>query len=362
MLDHKRQNNFDAARLFLAMTVVLGHLMWVLPGDYGLLKPFIDHFDGPAAVDCFFIISGFLIFRAFWRSRRHFDYWSNRVRRIYPALVAIVMMTVVLGAFITTVSLREYFGPATLRYILFNLLFMSFKQNTLPGLFSNNEVNYVNASLWTLKIEVMFYASVPIIAFFARKVVRFEILACAIYVLSVLFKMVLHHLAVTRHVQVYENWSYQLPGQLSFFLAGGLLEYCLEGFRRHARIYLALAVLGLTLSTQLELYALYPASLAIVVIYMCDVFPYLGNVSKYGDLSYGLYVCHFPIIQSFAALSLLAGHPGVRAVIALLSCLLYAFLSWHLVEKWWLRPKRPSSPPVVSQGSSMAKPIQADLS
>ena len=62
------------------MTVVLGHLMWVLPGDYGLLKPFIDHFDGPAAVDCFFIISGFLIFRAFGDREASFNYWSDEIQ------------------------------------------------------------------------------------------------------------------------------------------------------------------------------------------------------------------------------------------------------------------------------------------
>ena len=348
MLDHKRQNNFDAARLFLAMTVVLGHLIWILPGDYGPLQVFINHFDGLKAVDCFFIISGFLIFRSFRRSRRPFDYWSNRIRRVYPALAAVVVMTVVLGAFITSVSPREYFCPATLQYLLFNLLFMSFKQNTLPGLFGNNEVNYVNAPLWTLKIEVMFYATVPLIAFFAQKVVRFEILAGVIYVLSVLFKMVLHHLAVTSHLPIYESWGNQLPGQLSFFMAGGLLEYCSVGFRRHAGIYLVLAILGLTASAQLGVYAFYPASLAVVVIYMCDVFPYLGHVSKYGDFSYGLYVCHFPVIQSFAALAILAGHPGPRAVITLLSCLLCAILSWHLVEKWWLRPKSHLATLVVS--------------
>jgi len=357
MLDHKRQNNFDAVRLFLAVIVVLGHLIWILPGDYGLLQVFIDHFDGPKAVDCFFIISGFLIFRSFRRTRSNFDYWSNRVRRIYPALVAVVVMTVVLGAFITTAPPREYFFPAALKYILYNLLFMSFEQNALPGLFNNNWVNYVNGSLWTLKIEVMFYATVPFFAFLARKVVRFEILAGVTYVLSVLFKVMMHHLAVTRHIQVYESWGNQLPGQLSFFLAGGLLDYCSEGFRRHARIYLVLAILGLTVSTQPWAYAFYPASLAIVVIYMCDVFSYLGNISKYGDFSYGLYVCHFPIIQSFAALALLAGHPGLRAVIAFLSCLLYAVLSWHLVEKWWLRPKSRLSSLVASQGSPAKKPI-----
>jgi peptidoglycan/LPS O-acetylase OafA/YrhL len=226
---------------------------------------------------------------------------------------------------------------------------LSFKQNTLPGLFDNNVVHYVNGALWTLKIEVMFYAAVPVFSFLARKVVRFEILAILTYVLSVLFKLLLHHLAMTRNLPVYDQWGSQLPGQLSFFMAGGLLEYCSQGFRRHAYIYLMLGILGLIISVQLGVYGLYPASLAIVVIYLCDVFPCLGRVSKYGDFSYGLYVWHFPIIQSFAMLGVLAGHPGLRAVTALASCLLCAVLSWHLVEKWWLRPKKQMSRLIVSR-------------
>ena len=118
----------------------------------------------------------------------------------------------------------------------------------------------------------------------------------------------------------------------------------------------------LIVSARLGIYAFYPASLAVVVIYMCDIFPYLGRISKYGDFSYGLYVCHFPVIQSFATLALLAEYPGLRAVITLLSCLLCAVLSWHLVEKWWLRPKHHSSPLVVSQAPPVETPIQADLS
>jgi peptidoglycan/LPS O-acetylase OafA/YrhL len=352
MLDHKRRNNFDFARLFLAMTVVIGHLVWILPGDYGILQTFVDHFDGPTAVDCFFVISGFLIFRSFRRSKTTLKYWENRVCRIYPALVAIIMMTVIWGAVITNVGLHEYASIEALRYIVVNLIFLSYKQNTLPGLFEHNEVHYVNAALWTLKIEVMFYAVVPILSRFARRVIRFEVIAVVIYVLSVSFRILFHYLAVTSHSATYEQWGSQLPGQLSFFMVGGLLEYCSEAFRRYAYIYLTLGVLGLIVSSRLGVYALYPASLGIVVIYICGVFPYMGHISKYGDFSYGLYVCHFPIIQSFAMLSVLAEHPGLRAVIALGSCLLYAALSWHLVEKRWLRPKEQISRILVSQGRS----------
>jgi peptidoglycan/LPS O-acetylase OafA/YrhL len=350
MLDYKRQNNFDAVRLFLAMTVVLGHLMWILPGNYGPLEVILSHFDGAKAVDCFFVVSGFLIFRSFRRSKSHVDYWSNRARRIYPALIAVIAATIVWGAFVTTVSPREYFGSTTLGYLIYNLLFLSFKQNTLPGVFENNPIHYLNGALWTLKIEAMFYLSVPLIVLLARRVVRFEILAVILYLLSILFKVVLHHLAVTRQLPVYENWGNQLPGQLSFFMAGGLLEYCSAGFRRHAPIYLTLAVLGLLASTQLGVYALYPASLAVVVIYICDVFPYLGNISRYGDFSYGVYVSHFPIILSFAALGALPENPALRAAMALFACLLYAILSWHLIEKWWLRPKSHLSPVVFPRG------------
>jgi peptidoglycan/LPS O-acetylase OafA/YrhL len=344
MLDYKRQNNFDAVRLFLAMTVVLGHLMWILPGNYGPLQVALNHFDGAKAVDCFFVISGFLIFRSFRRAKSHVDYWSNRIRRIYPALVAVIVATIVWGAFVTTASPKEYFGSTTLGYLVYNLLFMSFKQNSLPGVFENNPIHYLNGALWTLKIEAMFYASVPLIVFFARRVLRFDILAVVLYLLSAIFKMTLHHIAVTKQLPVYENWGNQLPGQLSFFMAGGLLECYSETFRRHASVCLGLAVLGLVISNQLGVYAIYPASLAVVVIYACDVLPYLGNISRYGDFSYGLYVSHFPIILSFAALSVLPENLALRAVTTLLTCLLYAILSWHLVEKRWLRPKSRSSP------------------
>lgn len=354
MLDHKRQNNFDAVRLFLAVTVVLGHLIWILPGYYGPLAIFIDHFDGPSAVDCFFVISGFLIFRSFRRSNSQFAYWDNRVRRIYPALVAIILTTVILGAYITVAPLGEYLAPAVLRYAPYNLLFMSFKQNTLPGLFTDNVVNYVNGSLWTLKIEVLFYATVPLIIFVSRRFVRFELLACAIYILSVLFKVGMHHLALTRNLPIYDNWGNQLPGQLSFFVAGGILEYYLTGFRQRAILYLILAIVGLAINAELSVYALYPISLAVVVIFACSVFPFIGNVSKYGDFSYGLYVCHFPIIQSVAATSLFAEQPALRATFAFLACLIYAVLSWHLVEKLWLRRKSYSAALVVPKETKPA--------
>ena len=104
---------------------------------------------------------------------------------------------------------------------------------------------------------------------------------------------------MTRHVFMRTGVT-QLPGQ--HFLAVSYWSIVWRAFGVTQIIYLALAVLGLTLSTKPELYALYPASLAIVVIYMCDVLPYQGNVSS-GNISYGLYVCRFSLSYNHLPLS-----------------------------------------------------------
>jgi len=353
MLYHKRTNNFDAVRLSLATVVMFDHFSWIFSGNYGVVSSVLKYFNGPCAVECFFVISGFLIFRSFKKSRGLLNYASNRACRIYPALVGVIVGSVVLGALITSISLKEYFASSTVRYVVYNLFFMSFNRNTLPGVFDINQLNLVNGSLWTLKIEVMFYCAVPIIIFLSKKVVRFEILAIAIYILSVSFRIIMDHLAIKTHMHIYGLWGSQLPGQLSFFVAGGLLEHCIQGFFQHARKYLTLAILGLIIASRLGAYPLYPASLAIVVIYVCQVFPYLGHISKYGDFSYGLYVWHFPIMQTVAALAFLADSPVLRAIVTITLCFLCAVLSWHLVEKRWLTLTKGRSLLLPSNGPAL---------
>jgi len=80
-----------------------------------------------------------------------------------------------------------------------------------------------------------------------------------------------------------------------------------------------------------------PAALAIVMIYVACLFPWLGNFGKFGDFSYGIYIVHFPVVQGLVAVGLFAWSPVVGLGVASVLVLASAFFVWHLIEKNWLR-------------------------
>ena len=64
-----------------------------------------------------------------------------------------------------------------------------------------------------------------------------------------------------------------------------------------------------------------------------------GHIAKYGDLSYGIYIWHFPVVQTFISLHLFDSRPIVALCLLILTVLLLALLSWHLIEKPFLGNK-----------------------
>ena len=65
--------------------------------------------------------------------------------------------------------------------------------------------------------------------------------------------------------------------------------------------------------------------------------PRIFDAARFGDLSYGLYIVHFPIIQILVALGLFVANPLVGLAAAALASVSAAFLLWHLVERPSLR-------------------------
>lgn len=326
-----RVNNFDLLRLLLAAAVVCEHayLVGLAPLH---LSAFGITFDGYTALQCFFVISGYLIFQSWEASQNLGRYVSKRVRRIYPAYAAIVIIMAVVGVFLTSLSPAAYFASKEwIRYLTANLLFLNFLQPTLPGVFTHSTLPMVNGPLWTIKIEVMFYITVPLLAMLRR---RFNIvwLFAVLYVGSIAWDQVFGHLYATTGGNFYDVLRRQLPGQMAFFVSGGMLFYYLDSFKRRPHL-LALVSLALVIAhLKFGLPWLYPAALAVVVIYAAEILPYLGNFGRFGDMSYGLYIIHFPVLHVVAALALFAA-PGVSFAAGFTIALLLAFVSWHLIEK-----------------------------
>jgi peptidoglycan/LPS O-acetylase OafA/YrhL len=67
------------------------------------------------------------------------------------------------------------------------------------------------------------------------------------------------------------------------------------------------------------------------------VAPCLANFGKHGDFSYGIYIIHFPLLQTMVSLGWFKGHAVTMLLVAAALLLTLAVLLWKFVEQPWLR-------------------------
>ena len=332
-----RKNNFDLIRLIAAIVVVIAHT--ASNSQYEAFLTLESIFNPKTAVDSFFIISGFLIFRSFENSSSLGNYIQKRAKRILPAYIAVIVVCAFGLFFVSSVNIGEYFNLEFIKYIFFNLLTLNFLQSTLPGVFvDNSQTAAVNPSLWTIKVEKMFYVVVPLIVYFLRKTNKALVIGI-IYFLSILYSNIVIQLSDRLSPEFITQLEQQLPGQMAFFISGALLYYFYDKFSDNVMLLLSIAAFIIAIHNfATEIYLFYPLALAVIIIYFCLMFKYLGNFSKYGDFSYGIYIWHFPILQVFNHFNLFSnpwiGVPLLFACVFSISC-----LSWNFIEKPFLRRK-----------------------
>jgi peptidoglycan/LPS O-acetylase OafA/YrhL len=337
-----RANNFDMLRLILAVVVVFVHCSELS------LQPalaFIPHFlNSRIAVEGFFVMSGFLILGSYSRSqsnyRQHISvngkasvpdpllaYFERRGRRILPAYWVALIFVLILGSLETVLSEGAFWNSSDLwKFIASNLTFMNYLHPAMPGVFAHNPKEpAANGALWTIKLEVMFYLIVPIIVTLCRKLGRIPVLA-TILVLSLLFQ----YAAVHAH---HPSLAKQLPGQLCFFVLGSAAFFYLDWLREHKALVWAMGVAFFLLTYVGGGIVCEGFGVAALVISFAFFFPHVEGPTKYGDFSYGVYVFHFPIVQTLIAIGFFAIHPYLATLAVLAMVTLLAVLSWNLIEK-----------------------------
>ena len=347
-----QRNNFDLLRFLFASAVVLYH------ARICSLAPKLDFLrvvSADLAVKSFFVVSGFLVFMSFEQSRSTREYFGKRIRRIYPAYATVVVAAAILGACITEVSWRDYLSSGLWRYLAANLVFLNFLAPTLPGVFVHNPVSEVNGALWTIKIEVMFYLCVPALAWLAVRAGRTRVLALA-YAFGIAWSVGLGTLAArSEDGALLARLAYQLPGQLGYFAAGALCYYHLPALRRRWTPAIALGIGGMLIGSVWPVLKIVvePAALALVVAFLAFGVRHLGNFARYGDLSYGVYIIHVPVLQTLVAAGLFEESPFGALALAIALVLALSLASWHLVEKPFLR--RGSHYVVASRGATASQ-------
>lgn len=337
------RNNLDCLRLILAGIVVLFHMAALtnLPAFSLFGRYCSPHF----AVRSFFVISGFLIYRSYTRSSRLGSYYSKRVRRIYPAYCAVILVAAGTLWLVSSVSpLHYFFSLGFWKYVGANLLFMNFAAPSLPGVFTANNFSQVDGALWTLKIEVAFYIFVPLIHFLCTRFGTKKTIA-AIFILSTAWKYGFEWLASLHNAQlpvgeeatrsIYAKLAVQFPAQLVYFSAGILLLLYFDKLRAHFPL-VAIITLGLFLSDQFLTHDCLDVFWISGIVLVFGFWKYFGTFSKYGDISYGVYIVHWPILQLLIHFGVAQRSPALFFCLGVVLVTFASFLMWHLVEKRFL--------------------------
>jgi peptidoglycan/LPS O-acetylase OafA/YrhL len=322
-------NNFDLLRFIFASIVFFVHSRALS------LTPeleYTQYLSSSMAVKSFFIVSGFLIFMSYEGSSNLTQYISKRIRRIYPGYLFVILSCAFLGVLFSSLDFRDYFTVDWLKYVFFNTLFLNFLKPDLPGLFQDNILSAVNGALWTLKIEVMFYISVPLIVIAIKKY-GVPPIFISLYFLSLSYQFLINLWGGSLAAEL----GRQLPGQLVYFISWAAIYYYKDLFKKYYLFLLTFASLFFLIPSFSYMSFFEPIALAIIILYFSLIFPYLGNFTKYGDFSYGIYILHFPILQALVQLGLFNSNPYLAFCLALILVLVGAFLLWHLVEKHFLQ-------------------------
>ena len=324
-----KRNCFDEIRLTLAIVVFFSHaqeisgaFMW---GEF---------FDFNFAIKGFFAISGYLVTKSYFSSASVYDFFEKRIRRIYPAYIAVIGYCFLVGFFVTSLSVAEFLSSSSLyKYLIFNLVFLNFLQPSIPGAFEGWSISAVNGSLWTIKIEIMLYLLIPLIVFLYRKIGT-RAGFCVMFAGGVLwFTYFTHGFDLPMGAVL----ARQFPGQLPYFAMGSFLAAKeIRSEIRYALLLISSVYILCDVPSGISDYAnmiMYP----LFVIGLAQIGSLSIGVGRVGDLSYGVYLFHFPTLQMFKYFSLFEVYPYFSLLSAALVTFSLAYASWVFVERPFLR-------------------------
>jgi len=142
---------------------------------------------GRFGVLIFFVISGFLIAMSWEKKKNVVDFALARVLRIYPAVIVVVLLSVIiLGPLLTTKSICEYFNNnLTKLYIQDITLFRMYYY--LPGVFEFNPTSSINGSLWTLPYEFTCYIFLGFLGLIKALIKKKIMLICFVLLILIHF-------------------------------------------------------------------------------------------------------------------------------------------------------------------------------
>lgn len=287
-----RNNCFTFLRYAFALSIFGNHLYFTT--EQGAFP-----FNVAICVCGFFAMSGFLTFNSYRNTPDPRAFAVRRVRRVYPAYALTILLCCLAGLFLTSLPLGTYLlHPDTWKYVGYNLLFLNFMQPTLPGVFESNASPLVNGALWTMKIEVLFYATVPLVHWLMKRWGTDKTLL-SIIIPSLLYHYVTHIAYTLTGIPLLYTLHHQLPGVLCQFYIP-VLMLC-HADRVDAHLSTLLCASGLPVLFSLFVPSLLnwvlPVCVPILIVTFARRCRQWFTATPWPDFTYEFYLLHFPVLQ-----------------------------------------------------------------
>ena len=320
-----RSNSLSVLRLAFAAIVALVHANangWDRQPKIG------DTALGELAVDGFFVVSGFLVVRSALRLPSLRRYAWHRALRILPGFWACLLLVAFVAAPLVAwlngrPPLVVLAGPdSSIRYVLRNVLLL-IRQWDIAGLAAGAD-HSLNGSLWTLFYEALCYAAVAVLVAVVTVARRRHVVAVAV---GGAWLVVL-----ATELGIVDGGPKYLPRFALLFglgAAGWLFSDRIR-FGPAALIAAAASLLGGLLAFH-EHRTLGAVGFAYLVLWAVVALPI--RYEPPSDLSYGLYVYHWPVQQVLVAAGAVSLGVYGFALLALALTAVLAAASWHWIEK-----------------------------
>lgn len=324
----KASNCFDLLRYFFAFSLILVHFCTLTE------TPQFWFITGGTRVKAFFIITGFLVLYSILRSRTLKDYFEKRIRRIVPAYFACITLCLLIGMCMTDLPLSDFLTDGrTWKYYISNLLFLNFLQPELPGVFQGHAMTAMDGSLWSMKVEVCFYLVLPLLVWLLCRYKK-SFVIISIFALSVAQSVFFDYAYEQTGKEIYHLIQHQFGGQLVFFVGGMSLLLWFDAFHKNVKWLLPICLLLYLFSEHwTPLVYAEPLTFAVVIIGIAYHCPRLNFLYGVENISYGLYLYHFPVIQVLISFGLADYNIYLCFFVALLITFVIALLSWKWIEK-----------------------------
>jgi len=337
----EEHNLFDVIRLCLAAAVVYSH--GTLLGGFGeedfgrWVKG--QTIAGSLGVLGFFGVSGFLVTRSFCTRGEAWDFVRSRILRILPGFYfALVLTAFVLAPLIawTNAEAGEWTFSAAWQFVSRNAFLRVGEWHVGGVLHGLPYEESMNGALWSLFPEGLCYGLVlglGVLGLLKGK-------RTGLYLFTALLAaMHIGQIVAPDQAELFAPTLLRLTGWTPFFLAffvGACVYVARERFDlcwRGAIFWLLVAGVFLRFGGwKLAGPLVWP----MFVIHLA----YCGRLRLPGDISYGVYVLHFPIFHLLTAMKVNTWGYGWYLAAGASATVALATLSWLAIERPFLRMKR----------------------